>query len=65
MCSLYSIDCHDSGGQSVGTPSETKDFDMKMKTRYLDDLKEGERLQCRPVVMTREGIIEFGEKFDP
>jgi acyl dehydratase len=33
--------------------------------RYFDDLIEGERLDCRPVVMTREAIIDFAERFDP
>ena len=36
-----------------------------MKKRYFDDLKDGEPLHCQPVVMTREAIVEFGEKFDP
>ncbi len=36
-----------------------------MKKRYFEDLEDGEHLHCRPVVITREAIIEFGEKFDP
>jgi len=36
-----------------------------MKKRFFDDLKDGEQLHCRPVVMTREAIIDFGKKFDP
>jgi acyl dehydratase len=36
-----------------------------MVKRYFEDLKEGERLSCRPVVMTREDIIEFAKMFDP
>ena len=36
-----------------------------MKKRYFDDLKDGEHLDCQPVVMTREAIIDFGKKFDP
>lgn len=28
-------------------------------------MKDGEPLHCQPVVMTREAIVEFGEKFDP
>lgn len=36
-----------------------------MKKRYFDDLMDGEPLLCQPVVMTREAIIDFGEKFDP
>jgi len=36
-----------------------------MKKRYFDDLKDGERLDCQPVLMTREAIIDFGKKFDP
>jgi len=37
----------------------------RMKKRYFDDLKNGELLHCQPVVMTREAIIDFGNKFDP
>lgn len=33
--------------------------------RHWDDLKEGERLSCRPVVFDREGIIEFAKHHDP
>jgi acyl dehydratase len=36
-----------------------------MKTRYFEDLKEGEQLHCQPVVMTREAIMDFGKQFDP
>jgi acyl dehydratase len=36
-----------------------------MKKRYFDDLRDGERLHCQPVVMTREAIIGFGKEFDP
>jgi acyl dehydratase len=36
-----------------------------MATRYFEDLTEGEQLNCQPVVMTREGIIEFAKRFDP
>lgn len=36
-----------------------------MKTKYFDDLRDGEKLHCQPVVMMREAIIEFAEKFDP
>jgi len=36
-----------------------------MKRRYFEDLKDGEHLHCQPVVMTREAIIDFGNKFDP
>lgn len=33
--------------------------------RYWDDLTEGERLDCRPVVLGREEVIEFAVKYDP
>jgi acyl dehydratase len=33
--------------------------------KYFDDLVEGERLDCQPVVMTREAIIDFAKRFDP
>ena len=36
-----------------------------MAKRYFEDLTEGERLNCQPVVMTREDIIDFAKKFDP
>ena len=36
-----------------------------MARRYFDDLSDGERLNCQPVVMTREAIIDFAKKFDP
>ena len=36
-----------------------------MKMRYFDDLTDGEPLDCRPVPMTREAIIDFAKKFDP
>lgn len=32
---------------------------------YFEDLKDGERLRCRPVVLTREEILDFGRRFDP
>jgi len=36
-----------------------------VEKRYFDDLKDGERLYCEPVVLTRDAIIEFGRKYDP
>jgi acyl dehydratase len=36
-----------------------------MAKRYFEDLAEGERLNCQPVVMTREDIIDFAKRFDP
>ena len=36
-----------------------------MERRYFEDLRDGEHLHCQPVVMTRETIIDFAEKFDP
>jgi len=36
-----------------------------MIKRYFNDLSEGEPLNCQPVLMTREAIIEFARKYDP
>jgi len=36
-----------------------------MKKTYFDELKEGEPLHCRPVVITKEAMIRFGKEFDP
>jgi acyl dehydratase len=37
----------------------------KMETRYFEDLTDGERLHCKPVIMTRGAIIDFAKRFDP
>lgn len=39
--------------------------DLRVDRRYLEDLRDKERLQCQPVVMTREAIIRFAQEFDP
>jgi len=36
-----------------------------MIRRYFNDLSEGGHLNCQPVLMTREAIIEFARKYDP
>jgi len=36
-----------------------------MARRYFEDLTEGERLHCQPVMMTQEAIIDFAKRFDP
>jgi len=36
-----------------------------MRKIYFDDLNDGDQLQCQPVVMTKEAIIEFAKKYDP
>ena len=36
-----------------------------MDPRAFRDLRDGERLDCQPVRMTREAIIAFAEEFDP
>lgn len=36
-----------------------------MAKKYWDDIKEGERLECRPFSFTVQEIIEFAEKYDP
>ncbi len=40
-------------------------WEPSMARRYFEDLSEGEALHCKPVVMTREAIIDFGKRFDP
>lgn len=36
-----------------------------MGKKYWEDLKEGERLPCRPVAFERSDIIFFAKKYDP
>ena len=36
-----------------------------MGIKYFENLIEGQRLQCRSVLITREAIIDFAKKFDP
>ena len=36
-----------------------------MGRNYFEDLSDGERLNCQPVLMTKEAIIEFAKQFDP
>jgi acyl dehydratase len=36
-----------------------------MEYKYFEDIDDGERLDCQPVLMTKESIIEFAEKYDP
>ena len=36
-----------------------------MEKRYLEDLSEGETLNCQKVSFSREAIIDFAKKFDP
>jgi len=36
-----------------------------MAQKYFEDLTVGERLNCQPVLMTRDGIIDFARRFDP
>jgi acyl dehydratase len=36
-----------------------------MALRYLEDLREGERLDCRPIELSLPEIIKFAKKFDP
>jgi hypothetical protein len=33
-----------------------------MAKRYFQDLREGEYLNCQPVVMSQEAIVEFASK---
>ncbi len=34
-------------------------------TRYWEDLVEGEPLDCRPVVLGLDEVVEFARKYDP
>ena len=36
-----------------------------MGMKYFEDLFDGQRLQCKPVPMTRESIVAFAKQFDP
>lgn len=36
-----------------------------MGKRYFEDISEGERLDCRPVTISKEAIVRFATEFDP
>jgi acyl dehydratase len=36
-----------------------------MTKRFFEDVKDGERLVCRPVSLTRDEIVAFATAFDP
>ena len=36
-----------------------------MGKRYWEDLKEGDGFTCGPVAFDREGILEYGRRYDP
>jgi acyl dehydratase len=36
-----------------------------MTRRYFEDIADGEQLNCKNVIITREDIITFATKFDP
>ena len=36
-----------------------------MERKYFDDIRDGEVLDCQPVLMKREAIIDFAKNFDP
>lgn len=36
-----------------------------VKKRYFEDIVLGERLDCRPVSISKEAIVEFAAAFDP
>src|SRR5256885_7917482 len=38
---------------------------LKMKERYFDDLKVGDRFKSEPLKVTEKQVIEFARKFDP
>lgn len=33
--------------------------------RYFEDIAEGERLDCRPISISKEAIVKFAAEFDP
>jgi acyl dehydratase len=37
----------------------------KVAKRYFEDITDGERLDCRHVLVTREDIVAFARRFDP
>src|ERR1043166_1970629 len=39
--------------------------ETRMKERYYDDLKVGDRFKSEPVKVTEKQMIEFAHKFDP
>jgi acyl dehydratase len=39
--------------------------ETRMKERYYDDLKVGDRFKSEPVKVTEKQVIEFAHKFDP
>ena len=36
-----------------------------MSRRYFEDIADGERLDCRPVTISKEAIVRFAKEFDP
>ncbi len=36
-----------------------------MAIKYFEDLSDGEHLECKSILMTRESIIDFAKMFDP
>ncbi len=52
------------GYQRAGVTVRKMELKEKPKT-FFEDLSEGGQLKCRPVVLTREEIIDFGRKYDP
>ena len=36
-----------------------------MGKRYLEDISDGERLNCKKITITKRDIIKFAKKFDP
>jgi acyl dehydratase len=39
--------------------------ETRMKKRYFDDLKVGDRFKSEPLIVTEKQLIEFARKFDP
>lgn len=40
-------------------------MDSSLWKRYFEDITDGEPLDCRSVVLTREEIVGFAKRFDP
>ena len=38
---------------------------INMECKYFEDIADGERLDCESVLITKESIIEFANKYDP
>jgi acyl dehydratase len=51
--------------QSLAMPHECCLAIFKMKKRYFDDLKVGDRLISEPLEVKAKEVVEFAQEFDP